>query len=156
MPCDISLLHNLNPHWDWLDATEISLSGVTVRYAGSRHANRWEWFSHAVVGRNVIAFMSVTQTATLVLVSKSMLQIGSSQQTKDDRDSILDVVKKKLGVESKRGGQRRMFGNQSEKARGNRMLQRSRNRQRTTTATTDSLMFAGDVTTDDMNRIPCL
>jgi hypothetical protein len=47
-----------------------------------------------------------------------------------------------------------MFGNQSERARGNRMLPRSCNRQRTTAATTDSLMFAGDVTTDDMNRIP--
>ena len=96
MPYRISLLHNLNPHWDWLDATEISLSGVTVCYARSSHAHRWEGFSHAVVGRNVIASIPVTQSATLVLVSKSMLQIGSSQQTKDDRDSILDVVKKKL------------------------------------------------------------
>ncbi|MDE0865116.1 MAG: hypothetical protein OSA98_15100 [Rubripirellula sp.] len=92
----ISFLQTLNAHWDWLDATEIPLSGVTVCYAGSSHAHRWEGFSHAVVGRNVIASIPVTQSATLVLVSKSVLQIGSCQQAKDDRDSILDVVKKKL------------------------------------------------------------
>ena len=89
-------LQTLNAHWDWLDATEISLSGVMVCYARSSHAHRWEGFSHAVVGRNVIASIPVTQSATLVLVSKSVLQIESCQQTKDDRDSILDVVKKKL------------------------------------------------------------
>ena len=157
MPYRISVFKNLHPNWDLMDAVEVSSFGMTVCYAGSRRDYGWDWFSHAVVGRKVIALIPATQPEKPVLVGKSMLQRAASGQMNADWDAIVEFVKIRPGIRVTRRSRRdSKSGDDAEKAGRNLLLQCSHDRERTVVASPASLLFSGSVTIDDVSRIPAV
>jgi hypothetical protein len=135
------VFQSLNPHWDQPLRGEVNRHGIDRQQAASSSFYRWDWYSGAVVGERIVAFLPATQPAQPLILSLNMLT------GQDQWDRLLEVCRA-IGIISADGPR------EDQRAEQNLDMLRQPERPRTIPPPRGAIAFRGRVRRSDFEDLP--
>ncbi len=149
----VGMFKNQFPQWNAMDGGRIGADGITLFAGDSWSLYRWDYFSHAIVTKTAVSLVPNLESKCPLLIGDTMLQSALSGKPVEDWRQFI----KALGVqlEHVRGVFYKYRPSIDPKRRSeNLKVMCDRQRARSIDLEAGAIPFSGDVTTDDVGRIP--
>lgn len=142
---------NTFPDWDSVDAGKSSTDGITLFLGDSWMFYRWDWFSHAVMGRLAILLAPKLRTKCPVVIGQNMLVCDVPANAVDDWERFSKSSSEVLETTQTSSNSKREEVDQTQGG-AVAQLMCDRNRSRTISCEAGAVNFSGDISTQDLVR----